>query len=125
MSPKGEWCQLEELFDRVAALDVGKAALTVCVRTPAARRRRSETRLFKTTVGSPSAAMSESATPALAVPVSRTSARPLPGRHLAARCRHAHQRAATCDRSSASVAPKLTAWLPTASHSMTCVRLSV
>jgi transposase len=44
--------QVEVLFDRVAGLDVGKAALTVCVRTPGPRGRRSETRTFKTTVGS-------------------------------------------------------------------------
>jgi len=44
--------QVEVLFDRVAGLDVGKASLTVCVRTPGPRGRRSETRTFKTTVGS-------------------------------------------------------------------------
>src|SRR4051794_14743973 len=37
MIVEGEWCQVEVLFDRVAGLDVGKAALTVCVRTPGAR----------------------------------------------------------------------------------------
>src|SRR5687767_15092698 len=43
----------EGLFDRVAGLDVGKASVSVCVRTPGARRgRRSETRTFKTTTGS-------------------------------------------------------------------------
>jgi transposase len=50
-SAEGEWCQVEVLFDRVAWLDVGKATLTVCVRTPGPRGRRSETRTFKTTVG--------------------------------------------------------------------------
>lgn len=40
------------LFERVAGLDVGKASLTVCVRTPGARRgRHSERRTFKTTMG--------------------------------------------------------------------------
>jgi transposase len=40
---------MQVLFDRVAGLDVGKESVTVCVRTPvAARRRRSETRTFKT-----------------------------------------------------------------------------
>ena len=44
---------MEVLYDRVAGLDVGKASLTVCVRTPGARRRRhQETRTFKTTTGS-------------------------------------------------------------------------
>ncbi len=43
---------MEVLFDRVAGLDVGKASLTACVRTPGPRGRRSETRTFKTTVGS-------------------------------------------------------------------------
>jgi hypothetical protein len=44
---------MEVLYDRVAGLDVGKASLTVCVRTPGARRgRRSETRTFKTTTPS-------------------------------------------------------------------------
>ena len=44
---------MEVLYDRVAGLDVGKASLTVCVRTPGARRaRHSETRTFKTTTGS-------------------------------------------------------------------------
>ena len=44
---------MEVLFDRVAGLDVGKASVSVCVRTPGARRgRRSETRTFKTTTGS-------------------------------------------------------------------------
>jgi transposase len=44
---------MEVLYDRVAGLDVGKASLTVCVRTPGARRgRHQETRTFKTTTGS-------------------------------------------------------------------------
>ncbi len=44
---------MEVMFERVAGLDVGKASLTVCVRTPGERRgRRSETRTFKTTTGS-------------------------------------------------------------------------
>src|SRR5680860_1547041 len=44
---------MEVMFERVAGLDVGKASLTVCVRTPGARRgRHSETRTFKTTTGS-------------------------------------------------------------------------
>jgi transposase len=43
---------VEVLYDRVAGLDVGKATLTACVRTPRPRRRRGETRTFKTTVGS-------------------------------------------------------------------------
>lgn len=44
---------MEVLFERVAGLDVGKNTLTVCVRTPGARRgRHSETRTFKTTTGS-------------------------------------------------------------------------
>src|ERR1044071_521425 len=45
---------IEVMFDRVAGLDVGKATLTVCLRTPGptGRRRRSETRTFKTTTGS-------------------------------------------------------------------------
>lgn len=44
---------MEVLFDRVAGLDVGKASVSVCVRTPGAHRgRRSETRTFKTTTGS-------------------------------------------------------------------------
>jgi transposase len=43
---------MEVMFDRVAGLDVGKDSVTVCVRTPGARRgRRSETRTFKTTTG--------------------------------------------------------------------------
>ena len=43
---------MEVLFDRVAGLDVGKATLKACVRTPGPQGRRSETRTFKTTVGS-------------------------------------------------------------------------
>ena len=44
---------MEVLYDRVAGLDVGKASVTVCVRTPGARRgRHPETRTFKTTTGS-------------------------------------------------------------------------
>ena len=40
---------MEVLYDRVAGLDIGKASLTVCVRTPGARRgRHMETRTFKT-----------------------------------------------------------------------------
>ena len=44
---------MEVLFERVAGLDVGKDSVTVCVRTPGARRgRHSEVRTFKTTTGS-------------------------------------------------------------------------
>jgi transposase len=44
---------MEVLYERVAGLDIGKASLTVCVRTPGARRgRHSATRTFKTTTGS-------------------------------------------------------------------------
>lgn len=45
---------MEVMFERVAGIDIGKATLTVCVRTPGERRgrRRSETRTFKTTTGS-------------------------------------------------------------------------
>lgn len=44
---------MEVLFERVAGLDVGKDSVTVCVRTPGARRGRyAETRTFKTTTGS-------------------------------------------------------------------------
>lgn len=43
---------MEAMFERVAALDLAKASLTACVRTPGARRsRRSEVRAFTTTVG--------------------------------------------------------------------------
>ena len=41
---------MEVLFERVAGLDIGKASLTVRVRTPGpGGRRSSETRTFKTT----------------------------------------------------------------------------
>ena len=41
---------MEVLFERVAGLDIGKASLTVCLRTPGPGGRRvSETRTFKTT----------------------------------------------------------------------------
>lgn len=45
---------MDIVFDRVAGLDIGKASLTVCVRTPGVRRgtRHKETRTFKTTTGS-------------------------------------------------------------------------
>ena len=44
---------MEVVFDRVAGLDVGKASVTVCVRTPGAwRGRQAETRTFKTTTRS-------------------------------------------------------------------------
>ena len=43
---------MEVLYDRVVGVDVGKATLTACVRRPGPRGRRSETRTFKTTVGS-------------------------------------------------------------------------
>ena len=44
---------MEVMFERVAGLDVGKASVTVCVRTPGSRRGRvSHTRTFKTTTGS-------------------------------------------------------------------------
>jgi transposase len=39
---------VEVLFERVAGLDVGKASVTVCVRTPGPRGRRSQTRTFAT-----------------------------------------------------------------------------
>lgn len=43
---------MELMFDRVAALDLAKASLTACVRTPGSGRgRRSEVRTFNTTVG--------------------------------------------------------------------------
>ena len=39
---------LKQVFDRVAGLDIGKASVTVCLRTPGARwGRHSETRTFK------------------------------------------------------------------------------
>src|SRR5215218_3871590 len=40
---------MEVMHERVAGLDIGKATLTVCVRTPGLRGRRSETRPFPTT----------------------------------------------------------------------------
>jgi transposase len=40
---------VEVMFERVAGLDIGKATLTVCVRTPGPRGRQSETRTFPTT----------------------------------------------------------------------------
>ena len=41
---------MEVMHERVAGLDIGKATLTVCVRTPGpGRRRSSETRTFPTT----------------------------------------------------------------------------
>jgi transposase len=44
---------MEVLFERVAGLDIGKASLTVCVRTPGpGGRRSSEARTFKTTTRS-------------------------------------------------------------------------
>jgi len=44
---------MEVMFERVAGLDVGKATVTVCVRMPGPRgRRTSETRTFKTMTGS-------------------------------------------------------------------------
>src|SRR5206468_3956390 len=43
-----EGSAVEVLFERVAGLDIGKKTLTVCVRTPDGRRRRSETRTFST-----------------------------------------------------------------------------
>ena len=40
---------MDVLFDRVAGIDVGKATVTVCVRTPGTgRKRASETRTFRT-----------------------------------------------------------------------------
>lgn len=44
---------MEVVFERVAGLDVGKASVVVCVRTPGKTRgRHQETRTFKTTTGS-------------------------------------------------------------------------
>src|SRR4051812_31100663 len=40
---------MELLFERVAGVDIGKASLTACVRTPGPRGRRSEVRTFATT----------------------------------------------------------------------------
>jgi transposase len=40
---------MDVMFDRVAGLDIGKASVTVCVRTPGEKgRRKSETRTFRT-----------------------------------------------------------------------------
>jgi len=40
---------MDVLFDRVAGLDIGKASVTVCVRTPGPQGKRvSQTRTFKT-----------------------------------------------------------------------------
>lgn len=39
---------MEVMFERVAGLDIGKATLTACVRTPGPRGRRRETRTFST-----------------------------------------------------------------------------
>ena len=45
----GKGVAMEVMYERVAGLDVGKDSVTVCVRTPGARRgRRSQTRTFKT-----------------------------------------------------------------------------
>src|SRR3954469_25267819 len=43
-----EGSEVEVLFERVAGLDIGKATLTACVRTPGPRGRRRETRTFST-----------------------------------------------------------------------------
>lgn len=43
-----EGSEVEVMFERVAGLDIGKATLTACVRTPGPRGRRSETRTFAT-----------------------------------------------------------------------------
>lgn len=44
---------MDVMFERVAGLDVGKASVTVCVRTPGERgQRSSQTRTFKTMTGS-------------------------------------------------------------------------
>jgi transposase len=40
--------EVEVMFERVAGLDIGKATLTVCVRTPGPRGRRAQTRTFST-----------------------------------------------------------------------------
>ncbi len=50
--PGGKGAVVEVMFERVAGLDVGKDSVTVCLRTPGARGRRSETRTFKTMFGS-------------------------------------------------------------------------
>ena len=44
-----EGIDMEVLFERVAGLDIGKASLTVCVRTPGPRDRRSQKRTYPTT----------------------------------------------------------------------------
>src|SRR6188768_3240648 len=43
---------MEVMFEPVAALDVGKETVTVCLRTPGPKGRHAETRTFKTTTGS-------------------------------------------------------------------------
>src|SRR3954449_3108283 len=43
-----EGSEMEVIYNRVAGLDIGKASLTVCVRTPSPRGRHSETRTFST-----------------------------------------------------------------------------
>jgi hypothetical protein len=48
-SSTGGGISVEVLYERVAGLDIGKATLAVCVRTPGPRGRRSETRKFPTT----------------------------------------------------------------------------
>lgn len=48
-SMSAEVVVMDVLFDRVAGIDVGKATVTVCVRTPGTgRKRASETRTFRT-----------------------------------------------------------------------------
>src|SRR3712207_4640305 len=49
VSMRKEGSAVEVMFERVAGLDIGKATLTVCVRTPGPRGRHSETRTFATT----------------------------------------------------------------------------
>src|SRR5919112_1832927 len=49
VSMRKEGSAVEVVFERVAGLDIGKATLTVCVRTPGPRGRQSETRTFSTT----------------------------------------------------------------------------
>ena len=39
---------MDVMFERVAGLDVGKASVTVCVRTPEGKKRRAQTRTFST-----------------------------------------------------------------------------
>jgi hypothetical protein len=49
VSSQGGAVGMEVMFERVAGLDVGKASVTVCVRTPGSRgRRRGQTRTFQT-----------------------------------------------------------------------------